>query len=123
MNKELFANYDQADYQQFAAHITDQVIVTGVHQDTYTDRNTDETTDYPTVYVTCRGDEYDISLFPLAEDQWRWSIGVWSDDITSYMHWLSTDFLESVESSPREAFEAAVAALARWVEETEEKEA
>jgi hypothetical protein len=63
------------------------------------------------------------SLFPLAEDQWRWSIGVWSDDITSYMHWLGTDFLESIESSPREAFEAAVAALARWAEETEEKEA
>jgi hypothetical protein len=113
MHKWLFTNYDQADYQQFADHITDHVVVTGVHQDTYTDSNTDETITYPTVYVTYRENDYDISLFPLAEDQWRWSIGVWSDDITSYMHWLGTDFSAFVEDSPRAAFEAAVEALAR----------
>jgi hypothetical protein len=73
MSKELFANYVQADYQQMADSIIDQVVVTGVHLDIYTDRNTDETTDYPTVYVTCRGDDYDISLFPLAPEQNRGS--------------------------------------------------
>jgi hypothetical protein len=132
MNREFFDEYDKTRYEEAVAQLQgprvdpkNRVTVARVHEAYKTDPNTDETTFYPEVVVKYREDLYRISLVPLSDEgaSWRWSIGLWLDSRSTWMHWFGNEFPDFIEDTPREAFEEAVASIIRSNEEkAEDKE-